>query len=210
MKIGILGTGSVASNLAQGWTRAGHDVKLGSRAPAQAREKAAKLGQVTVGTPPEAAAHGEVVAIAVPWRNLSETLQAVGAPKLKGKIVIDATNVLTPAYELAVGHTTSGAEELAKQLPGAKVFKAFNTVFAEHMSTGKINGTPIAAFVAGDDEKAKQVVLGLARDIGFDAVDAGPLRNARYLEPFGMQNIALGYGLKMGSGIGFALLRKKA
>lgn len=210
MKIGILGTGSVASSLAQGWARAGHDVQLGSRTPAQAREKAAKLGQVSVGSLSDAAAHGDVVTIAVPYRNLQEVLRAAGPGRFKGKIVIDATNVLTPAYELAVGHTTSGAEELAKQLPGAQVLKAFNTVFAEHMSTGKINGTPIAALVAGDDEKAKQVALGLARDIGFDAIDAGPLKNARYLEPFGMQKIALGFGLKMGSGIGFALLRKKA
>jgi predicted dinucleotide-binding enzyme len=73
------------------------------------------------------------------------------------------------------------------------------------MDSGQVNGQPLTAFAAGDDAGAKAAVLGLARDIGFDAVDAGPLENARLLEPLALLNIRLGYGLKMGADIGFRL-----
>ena len=108
---------------------------------------------------------------------------------------------------LAVGHTTSGAEELQKKLPRARVVKAFNTVFAQHMDTGRIGDQRLSAFVAGDDAQAKATVLALAEDIGFDPVDAGPLRNARLLEPMALLNIQLGYVQKLGPKIGFKLLR---
>jgi hypothetical protein len=131
-------------------------------------------------------------------------VQEIGAV-LTGKTVVDVTNALGPDRNLAVGFTTSGAEELQKKLPRSKVVKAFNTVFAQHMDTGKLGDKPLTAFVAGDDAAAKKTVLELARQIGFDAVDAGPTKNARLLEPFGFFNIQLGYGLKMGTQIGFTL-----
>ena len=84
--------------------------------------------------------------------------------------------------------------------------KAFNTVFAQHMETGRLGDQRLTAFIAGDDAGAKETVLGLARGIGFDAVDAGPLKNARLLEPLASFNIQLGYGLEMGTQIGFKLL----
>jgi predicted dinucleotide-binding enzyme len=105
-----------------------------------------------------------------------------------------------------VGGTTSGAEELQKKLPGARVVKAFNTVFAQHMDSGRLDGQPLTAFAAGDDADAKAEVLALECEIGFDAVDAGPLRNARLLEPLGYFNIQLGYGMKMGTDTGFRLM----
>jgi 8-hydroxy-5-deazaflavin:NADPH oxidoreductase len=110
---------------------------------------------------------------------------------------------------LAVGFTTSGAEQLQKKLPGARVVKAFNTIFAQNMSSGKLKGTPLFLPVAGDDAGAKQAVLQLAKDIGFDAVDAGPLANARLLEPLGFLNIQLGYVVNKGLGaaMGFSLVR---
>jgi predicted dinucleotide-binding enzyme len=86
------------------------------------------------------------------------------------------------------------------------VVKAFNTVFAQHMDSGRLGDQPLTALVAGDDADAKKVVLDLSRSIGFDAVDAGPLVNARLLEPLGALNIQLGYGLKMGTQVGFKLL----
>jgi 8-hydroxy-5-deazaflavin:NADPH oxidoreductase len=73
------------------------------------------------------------------------------------------------------------------------VVKAFNTALAHTMDSGKVNGEQISAFIAGDDEGAKSAVLGLARDIGYDAVDAGPLLNVRDLEPMAMVNMQLGY-----------------
>ena len=84
--------------------------------------------------------------------------------------------------------------------------KAFNTVFAQHMDSGRLDGERLTAFAAGDDAAAKAAVLEL--EIGFDAVDAGPLRNARLLEPLGYLNIQLGYGLKMGTDTGFRLMHR--
>jgi predicted dinucleotide-binding enzyme len=85
--------------------------------------------------------------------------------------------------------------------------KAFHTVFAQHMDSGRVGDLQLTTFVAGDDARAKKTVLELAIGIGFDAVDAGPLKNARLLEPFALFNIQLGYSLGMGAQIGFKLLR---
>jgi len=109
--------------------------------------------------------------------------------------------------ELALGFTTSGGEQLQKKAPSARVVKAFNTVFAQNMSTGKVKGKMISCFAAGDDQAARAQVLELARDIGFDPVDAGPLVNARWLEAMGYMQIQLGYALGLGPAIGFALVR---
>jgi predicted dinucleotide-binding enzyme len=109
--------------------------------------------------------------------------------------------------KLALGYTTSGAEELQKKLPYAKVVKAFNTQFAQHMDSGHIGDQKLTVFVAGDDAGAKRDVIELASAIGFDAVDSGPLANARLLEPVGFLNIQLGYTLGLGNGIGLELVR---
>lgn len=97
--------------------------------------------------------------------------------------------------KLAIGFNTSAAEELQKKLPRARVVKAFNTVFAQHMDTGKLSGERLTAFVAGDDPAARQEALEAAEQIG---LDAGPLSNARMLESLGFLKIQLGYGLGMG------------
>ena len=91
--------------------------------------------------------------------------------------MVDVTNALDKQMNWALGYSTSGAEELQKKLPKARVVKAFNTVFAQHMDSGRLDGEPLTAFAAGDDATAKADVL--EREIGFAAVDAGPLRNAR-------------------------------
>ena len=152
-------------------------------------------------------AWADVVILAVPWDAHAEIAGTLGSA-LDTKPVVDVSNVLTPSYELALGFTTSGAEELQKLVPRAKVVKAFNTVFAKNMSTGKLLGERLTALVAGDDAGSKGMVRKLAEGIGFDSVDAGPLKSARYLEPLGMLNISLGYGLKMGTDIGFRLVKK--
>ena len=124
-----------------------------------------------------------------------------------GKIVIDATNALTPAMELAVDSAiTSGAEQLQKALPAAKVVKAFNTTFATAMATGQINGEPLAGLVAADDADAKSKVLSLVQQLGFDPIDAGPLANARLLEPLALLNIKLGFVQGYGPNSGFRLV----
>ncbi len=189
-KIGIIGNGNVGGALAHGLKRAGHEVRAVGNDPAAIRETATWASEVI---------------LAVPFGAIDTTLAAIG-PALEGKTVIDATNALSAEMQLALGFNTSGAEELQKKVPKARVVKAFNTVFAQHMDTGHLRNQELTAFVAGDDARAKEDALGLARDIGFDAVDAGPLRNARLLEPFAYLNIQLGYVLNMGPQIGFKLL----
>jgi predicted dinucleotide-binding enzyme len=189
-RIGILGKGNVGGALARGLKRAGHEVKAVGDDKSEVRETAA---------------WAEVVILAVPFGAIDSAIQAAGAA-LDGKTLVDVTNALTPAMELAVGFTTSGAEELQRKSPKSRVVKAFNTVFAQHMETGRLGDQPLSAFVAGDDERARGEVLELARGIGFEPVDSGPLRNARLLEPLAYLNIQLGYAQKMGPRIGFRLL----
>jgi len=189
-KIGIIGKGNVGNALAKGLNRAGHEVR------AVGKEKGALR---------ETASWGDVVLLAVPFGAIDELVRDAGEA-LAGKTVVDVTNALDASMNLAVGFTTSGAEELQKKLPKARVVKAFNTVFAQHMDSGRLGDKPLTAFVAADDAGAKKTVLELARAIGFDAVDAGPLKNARLLEPFAFFNIQLGYVLGMGTQIGFKLL----
>ncbi len=189
--IGILGEGNVGSALARGLDRAGYDVRKVGNDPE-------KIGEMVD--------WADVVLLAVPFEAIDDVLGTVG-DALADKIVVDATNVLDPQMNLAIGFTTSGAEELQSKAPAAKVVKAFNTVFAQHMDTGKLAGESLTAFVASDHAEAKATVLEMASGIGFDTVDAGPLKNARLLEPLAYLNIQLGYVLGLGPGIGFRLAR---
>ena len=194
MKIAIIGKGNVGSALAEALRRAKHEIRFASRDP---KEPIADV-----------VAWGDAVILAVPWTE-HKVVAASAGKVFDGKTVIDVSNVMTPSsMELAVGFTTSGAEELQKLLPKAKVVKAFNTVFAQNMRTGALKGGRLTAFIAGDDSHSKEIVRTIAEDIGFDCVDTGPLSMARYLEPLGMLNIKLGYGMKLGTDIGIALLRK--
>lgn len=190
-KIAIIGKGNVGSALQRGLERAKYEVKSVGKDPARVRETAA---------------WGEIIILAVPYPAVDDAIREMG-DAINGKPLIDATNALTPDYRLALGFTTSGAEELQKKVPTAKVVKAFNTVFAQHMATGQAKDTALTLFVAGDDKAAKEKTLSLGSDIGFDAVDAGPLTNARWLETLGYFNIQLGYTLQMGTHIAFKLVR---
>jgi predicted dinucleotide-binding enzyme len=109
--------------------------------------------------------------------------------------------------ELGISCTTSPAEETQKKLPKARVVKAFNTAFARNQSTGKVDSEQLTAFIAGDDSSAKQTVAKLANDIGFDPLDCGPLKSARYLDAMGIMIIQLAYSYGMGPKIGYRLVR---
>jgi hypothetical protein len=180
----------VGSALARGLQRAGHEVRAVGKDPGAIRDTAG---------------WAEVVVLAVPFGALDDVVKTAGEV-VQGKTIVDVTNALDANMNLAVGFTTSGAEQLQEKLPKSRVVKAFHTVFAQHMDTGKLGDQQLTTFVASDDGGAKTTVLGLARDIGFDAIDAGPLKNARLLEPFAYLNIQLGYALGMGTQIGFKLL----
>lgn len=203
MKVAILGTGSVGQAIGKGLLRAGHEVRFGSRTPG----KASLLPGSRDGPHRDVAAWGDVVVIAVPYSVAADLIRTVGADTLRGKTVVDATNAIGRDGGLAVGFTTSAAEEYAKLAPGAKFVKAFNTVFARFMSTGKIGDDRVTLFVAADDAAAKQTVMRLGSDIGFDAIDAGPLRSARYLEPMAMELMTIAFAVKMGANTAFRVVR---
>ena len=176
-KVGIIGSGNVGSALARGLQRAGRDVRTTGKDPDEVRD---------------VAAWADVVILAVPFGALDDVASRIRASVGRNTVVIDVTNALTSEMKLALGYTNSGAEELQKKLPGTRVVKAFNTQFAQHMDSGRLGDRPLTVFAAGDDADAKRVALELAKAIGFDAVDAGPLQNARLLEPLGVLNIQLG------------------
>lgn len=190
-KIAIIGNGNVGSALTRGLTKARRDVKNVGEDKAAIRS---------------AAEWADVVILAVPFGALTDVAATI-APVTEAKTIIDVTNALTPEMQLAVGFTTSGAEELQKKLPKARVVKGFNTQFAQQMDSGRLGDQAVTVFVAGDDAGAKSDAVDVAKAIGFDPVDAGPLANARLLEPLGYLNIQLGYVLGQGTAIGLKLIR---
>jgi len=207
MNVAIIGYGNMGSALAASLTKAGHKVVVTGKDLAKAGEAAGKAGAKSVAAH-EAAHDAELIIATAPYPAQVEALKALG--NLKGKVVIDISNPLKPDMSgLLVGHTTSAGEEVAKQLPDAKVVKAFNTTFAQVLNEGpafKNGKAPV--FYAGDDASAKDMVKSLIESLGFETVDAGPLTNARYLEPMGMMNIWFGYMAKLGNGITPAWIRR--
>lgn len=199
MDIAVIGTGNMGSGLATQLARAGCVVALAGRDIDKARAVAEGIGsRVTASDARAAAADAPVIVLAVPYDEAAAVLASLG--DIAGKVVVDLTNPLTPDFmALTVGHTTSAAETIAAGAPGARVVKAFNTILAQVMAQGADFGAEQAqVFVAADDAGAKATVSELARRIGFSPVDAGPLRNARYLEPLAAQNIQFAYALGQG------------
>jgi predicted dinucleotide-binding enzyme len=122
--------------------------------------------------------------------------------------VVDAINPLTPDFSLAIGHTDSAGETVARLAPGARVVKAFNTTGANNMADSRYATGKLMMAIAGDDAQAKNVVMGLASDLGFEPIDCGPLAMSRHLEPMAMVWIKLAIAQKMGRNFGFALQRR--
>jgi 8-hydroxy-5-deazaflavin:NADPH oxidoreductase len=134
----------------------------------------------------------------VPWQAARPAVAELG--DLSGKVLLDCTNPLAPDLSgLEVGTTTSGGEQVAAAAKGANVVKIFNTTGAANMEDPGYNGTGVTMLYAGDDPKAKSVAAGLARDLGFDPVDLGPLSASRMLEPFALVWITLAIRQKLGT-----------
>lgn len=190
MKIAIIGAGNVGKALSGSFVRAGHDVTISSQHPDNARAAAAETGAKAAATSAEAVPNAEVVVLAVPYGALAEVVDELG-DALTGKVVVDATNPLRPDYQGLAIEGTSAAEQVQARVKGAKVVKAFNTALAARQADPLVDGTPLDAFVAGDDEQAKATVMELARSIGFHPIDAGPLELARALEALALLNIML-------------------
>jgi len=209
MKITVIGAGNMGAAFVKQLTRAGHQVSVTARDSAKAAQvAAANPGAKAV--PAAGSVEGaDAIVLATGYAEAAGALR--GAGDVAGKVVIDITNPLTTDYMgLTLGHATSAAEEIAKAVPGADFVKAFNTVFAQVLGEGADfgNGRKVEVFVASDSERAKNVARAIAESIGFGVVDAGPLKNARYLEPVAGLNIYLGYGAGLGTAIAPVWIRK--
>ncbi len=203
MNIGILGAGNVGGNLGRALAARGHAVLYGVRDPASPKAQAAlkESGpKVRSGSLAEAAAFGEVVVLAVPWKAVRETIENAG--NLEGKILIDTTNHLGPR---GADETANSTADVARLAQGAKVVKAFNTMGAESLLRPEISAERITAFIAGDDPHAKATVIQLAEEIGLDAVDAGTLANGEILE--GLTRLWIQLTQRYGRELGWKLLR---
>jgi len=208
MKIAVIGTGSVGGTLGRRWAELGHVVAFGVRDTADADAKAlvAKIrGEARLASVRDAARDAEVVVLATPYGANAAALAAAG--DLAGKILIDVTNPLGADLSLALGFSGSGAEEVAKLAPGARVFKAMNQVGFEVMANPAFAAGKPVMFVAGDDAAGKRVVLDLVAALGFEAIDAGELALARLLEPYAALWIHLMARRNQGRSFAFALLR---
>ena len=211
MKIAIIGAGNVGGTLGKRWAAAGHDILFGVRDPA--REKYQSLvsqtgGRAVLASNADAARAAQVIVLATPWSTTEGALADCGA--LAGKIVVDATNPLGADLNLAMGLTDSGGEQVARWATGALVVKAFNSTGFNVMDDPVLDGRHAAMFVAGDDAAAKGVVLDLASAIGFEAIDAGPLKIARLLEPMAVLWIHCAYRQGLTRDYAFSLIRRGA
>jgi predicted dinucleotide-binding enzyme len=205
MNITIVGSGNVGRALGGGWRKAGHSVTFAARDPVGA--KAAELKRDGFAVAPQGdAGKADVIVLAVPWTGIDATVRALGS--LAGRTVIDATNPLTANLELALGFSDSAGEAVARLAQGARVVKAFNTTGANNMADSIYPGGKLMMPVAGDDADAKQAVMTLASDLGFEPIDVGPLAMSRHLEPMAMTWIKLAYAQAMGREFGFAILKR--
>jgi 8-hydroxy-5-deazaflavin:NADPH oxidoreductase len=190
VRIGILGSGLMGAKLGTIFARAGHEVVFSySRDEVKLERLARDSGGVArAGSPAEAARGTDVVLLAVHWSRVEDVLNQAG--DLTGNVVVSCSLPMNADdTELVIGHTSSGAEELAKQIPGAPVVSAFNTVPSEVLFSvfeTPRGGTRPSLVYCGDDARAKLTAAQLIRDVGFEPVDVGPLRVARYTEPFGL------------------------
>lgn len=206
MKIGVIGAGNVGTALGENWQSKGYSVRYGVT---DANDpKHVRIGANRVGSPRDIATWAEVIVLATPWTATEAACHGLGS--ITGKTVVDCTNPLAMSSSglgLAFGFSTSGGEIVQSWCPGASVFKTLNQVGFETMSNPALTPQRPVMFVAGDDEAKKPSVLTLIGDLGFEAVDAGPLAQARLLEPFAMLWIDLAFKRGQGRDFAFSLTR---
>jgi predicted dinucleotide-binding enzyme len=197
MRIGILGSGLMGGKLGTLFARAGHEVVFSYARSEQKLKRLARAAQrnARAGTPGEAARASDVLLLAVHWSRVDDVLKHAG--DVSGKVIVSCS-LPTNADDtgLVIAHTSSGAEALAKKVPKARVVSAFNTVPSEVLfgvfAARRKSRKPSLVY-CGDDARSKEIAAELIRDVGFDPVDAGPLRIARYTEPFALLVAQLAY-----------------
>ena len=209
MRIGILGSGLIGGKLGILFARAGHDVVFSySRDPDKLLQLAEDAGNgARAGTPRQATEKADAVLLAVHWSRIGDVLKQAGS--LKGKIIV--TTCLPMNLDdtaLVIGKSDSGAEELAKKARGASVVSAFGTIPSEVLfdvyAKRRKKVRPSLVY-CGDNKRAKTVAARLIRDVGFDPVDVGPLRMARYAEPFTMLMAQVAYEGKGGPAVAYRI-----
>lgn len=191
MNVTIVGPGNMGRAIGTRAAAAGHSVTFVGDKPENAKKAAtdvkasAKNGTQVSAAQLDNVDLGDIVVLAL-WYGTNKEVAKQFGTKLNGKVVVDIANPLNSTYDgLATAPDSSSAEELAKAIPGAKVVKAFNTIYAGTLLAGKVNGEPLDVFLAGDDADAKSKVAQLVEDAGMRPVDTGPLNRARQIE--GMQ-----------------------
>ena len=186
MKVAIIGAGNVGKALATSITRAGHEVTLSASSPESAQEAATAVGAQSAASNTAAVDRADLVILAVPYAGGRQVADEI-RDSVVGKTVIDVTNPLKPDFS-GLATDTSAAEELQQRLPESNVVKAFNTIFATNQASPTLD---IDGYVAGDDAKAKQLVISLVESMGFAPVDVGGLSASRHLEGMAFINIGL-------------------
>ncbi len=211
MRIGMLGSGLMGAKLGMLFARAGHEVIFSYARSEEKLEKLARgaKGKARSGTPREAAQEADAILLAVHWSRVEDVLRQAG--DVTGKVILTCSLPMNDANTaLVVAHTSSGAEELAKKVPGAKIVAAFNTVPSEVLfdvyESQRMAARPSLVY-CGDDPGAKGVAARLIRDVGFEPVDAGPLRISRYAEPFALLVAQLAYEGENGPELAYRFVR---
>jgi predicted dinucleotide-binding enzyme len=209
MRIGILGSGLMGGKMGTIFARAGHEVVFSySHSKAKLEKLARDAGGVaSAGTPAEAAKDADAVLLAVHWSRVDDVLEKAGS--LSGKVVVSCSLPMNADDTgLAIGHKTSGAEELAKKIPKAHVVSAFNTLPSEVLFAifeGAASDARPNVVYCGANARAKKVAAQLITDAGFEPIDAGPLRIARYTEPFALLVAQLAYEGDRGPALAYRL-----
>jgi predicted dinucleotide-binding enzyme len=211
MQIAIIGAGNVGGALGKGWARSRHVIAYGVPDPShdKYRAKAEAAGGAGVFSAARAVQRADAIVLAIPFDAVDAALAAAG--DLAGRLLIDVTNPLrmgAAGLELSLGFDRSAAEHVVSLAPGAAVFKTLNQVGFEVMANTAGYAAPPVMFVAGDDARRKPIVIGLVGDLGFHPVDAGGLRVARLLEPYGMLWIHMALDRKAGRDNAFAYLAR--
>lgn len=211
MKVGILGSGLMGGKLGTIFARSGHEVVFSyARSPDKIQGLARGAGgSARAGTPRDAVEGADAVLLAVHWSRMEDVLHQAG--DLSGKVIVTCSLPMNAAdTELVVAHTSSGAEELAKKIPKARIVSAFNTVPSEVLfgvyEARRRASRPTLVY-CGDDETGKSVAAGLIRDVGFDPLDVGPLSIARFTEPFALLVAQIAYDGRGGPEVAYRFER---
>jgi len=211
MRVGILGSGLMGAKLGTIWARAGHEVVFSYARSEQKLQKLARAakGKARAGTPREAAQQADALLLAVHWSRVDDVLKQAG--DVSGKVIVNCSLPMNADdTDLVIAHTSSGSEALAQKVPKARIVSAFNTVPSEVLFgvfEARRKTTKPSLVYCGDDPRSKKIAAQLIRDVGFDPVDAGPLRVARYTEPFTLLIAQLAYEGDEGPELAYRFVR---